>query len=57
MMEAVQTSETLVNSYQPRRCYNPEDSYLQHRECLDLGSKRDKVTEARENSIIRSLII
>jgi hypothetical protein len=32
MMEAVQTSETLVNSYQSTRCYNPEDSHL-HSHC------------------------
>jgi hypothetical protein len=28
-MGAVQTSETLVNSYQSTRRYNPEDSHLQ----------------------------
>jgi hypothetical protein len=28
MMEAVQTSETLVNSYQSAWCYNPEDRHL-----------------------------
>jgi hypothetical protein len=28
MMEAVQTSETSVNSYQSTRRYNPEDSHL-----------------------------
>jgi hypothetical protein len=28
MMEAVQTSETLVNSNQSTRRYNPEDSHL-----------------------------
>jgi hypothetical protein len=28
MMEAVQTSETLVHSYQSTRRYNPEDSHL-----------------------------
>jgi hypothetical protein len=28
MMEAVQTSETLVNSYQSTRRYNPEDGHL-----------------------------
>jgi hypothetical protein len=27
MIEAVQTSETLVNSYQSTRRYNPEDSH------------------------------
>jgi hypothetical protein len=29
MMEAVQTSKTLVNVYQSTRLYNPEDSHLQ----------------------------
>jgi hypothetical protein len=29
MMEAVQTSETSVNSYRSTWCYNPEDSHLQ----------------------------
>jgi hypothetical protein len=29
MMEAVQTSETLVNSYQSTWRYNPEDIHLQ----------------------------
>jgi hypothetical protein len=28
MMEAARTSETLVNFYQTKRCYNPEDSNL-----------------------------
>jgi hypothetical protein len=28
MMEAVQTSEMLVNSYQSTRCYSPKDSHL-----------------------------
>jgi hypothetical protein len=28
MMEAVSTSETLVNIYQTTWCYNPEDSHL-----------------------------
>jgi hypothetical protein len=28
MMEAVQTSETLVNSYQSTRRYNPENGHL-----------------------------
>jgi hypothetical protein len=28
MMEAVQSSETLVNSYQPTQLCNPEDSHL-----------------------------
>jgi hypothetical protein len=28
MMEAVQTSETSINSYQTTRRYNPEDGHL-----------------------------
>jgi hypothetical protein len=28
MMDEVQTSEMLLNSYQSRQCYNPEDSHL-----------------------------
>jgi 16S rRNA C1402 (ribose-2'-O) methylase RsmI len=31
MMEAARTSETLVNFYQTRRRYNPEDSHLHTR--------------------------
>jgi hypothetical protein len=31
MMEAVSTSETLVNFYQTTRRYNPEDSHLYNR--------------------------
>jgi hypothetical protein len=34
MMEAARTSETLVNSYQTTRRYNPEDSHLQIKEVL-----------------------
>jgi hypothetical protein len=30
MMEAVQISETLVNSYQSTQQYNPEDNNLQN---------------------------
>jgi hypothetical protein len=33
MMEAVQTSQTLVNSYQSTRRYNPEDSHLCFESC------------------------
>jgi hypothetical protein len=36
MMEAVQTCETLVNSYQSTRRYNPEDSHLQINQKLSL---------------------
>jgi G patch domain-containing protein 1 len=35
MMEAVQTSETLVNSYHCIQCYNPEDDHL-HNHCSDI---------------------
>jgi hypothetical protein len=45
MMEAVQTSETLVNSYQSTtRCYNPQDSHLHHynRSLGDSLSKHSK---------------
>jgi hypothetical protein len=35
MMEAAQTSETLVNSYQFTRRYNPEDSHLYIRLIVD----------------------
>jgi hypothetical protein len=40
MMEAVQTSEMLLNSYQATRRYNPEDSQLrtQRRENLKSNS-------------------
>jgi hypothetical protein len=34
MIEAVQTSETLVNWYQSTRRYNPEDSHLYVTCCL-----------------------
>jgi hypothetical protein len=38
MMEAVQTSETLVNSYQSTRRYNPEDSRLRNHRRENLKS-------------------
>jgi hypothetical protein len=38
MMEAVQTSETLVNSYQSTWRYNPEDSHLHSHCCENLKS-------------------
>jgi hypothetical protein len=37
MMEAIQTSETLVNSYQSTRCYNAEDSHLQEKQLEELS--------------------
>jgi hypothetical protein len=39
MMEAVQTSETLVNLHQPTQHYNPEDSNLHIHHCENLESK------------------
>jgi hypothetical protein len=36
MMEAVRTSETLVNFYQTTRCNNPEDSRLQNSDCYTM---------------------
>jgi hypothetical protein len=41
MMEAVQTSETLVKSYQSTRLYNPEDSHLHSHRREDLKSYID----------------
>jgi hypothetical protein len=38
MMDAVQTYETLVNSYQSTRSYNPEDSHLHTHGCENLKS-------------------
>jgi hypothetical protein len=34
MMEAVQTSETSVKSYQSTGRYNPEDSHLLNKQCF-----------------------
>jgi hypothetical protein len=34
MMEAASTSETSVNFHQTTQRNNPEDSHLQHTECL-----------------------
>jgi hypothetical protein len=44
MMEAVQTSETPVNSYQSIQCYNPEDSHLHTHLCESLKSYYEFVT-------------
>jgi hypothetical protein len=46
-MEAVQTSETLVNSYQSTRRYNPEVSHLQ---CGHLLHSRDHSSLGDSNS-------
>jgi hypothetical protein len=52
MMEAVQTSVTLVNSYQSAWCYNPEDSHLHTFKMLgsekrELGKKIEDREEDR----------
>jgi hypothetical protein len=44
IMEAVSTSETLVNFYQTKRRYNPEDSHL-HIYDLILADATDSVVE------------
>jgi hypothetical protein len=38
MMEAARTSETLVNFYQTKRRYNPEDGHLRTHRCENLKS-------------------
>jgi hypothetical protein len=40
MLEAVQTSETSVNSYQSTRHYNPEDGHLHTRSRENLKSHK-----------------
>jgi hypothetical protein len=47
MMEAVSTSETLVNFYQTTRRNNPEDSHLHTRRRENLKSYRLRVFENR----------
>jgi hypothetical protein len=42
MMEAVQTSETSVNSHQSTQRYNPEDSHLHSHRREKLKSCKDK---------------
>jgi hypothetical protein len=42
MMEAANTSETLVNFYQATRLYNPEDSHL-------LTRRREKLKSSMED--------
>jgi hypothetical protein len=39
MMEATRTSETLVNFYQTKWCYNPEDSHLLERKMKKRSSE------------------
>jgi hypothetical protein len=46
MMEAARTSETLVNFYQTRRRFNPEDSHL-----LDLNNVSDFSPYLKENTV------
>jgi hypothetical protein len=40
MMETARTSETLVNFYQTKRRYNPEDIHLRKRFCLQNKGKK-----------------
>jgi hypothetical protein len=54
MMEAVQTSETLANSYQSSRCYNPEDSHLHTHHHENLKSCPRTVYIGRQNNLILS---
>jgi hypothetical protein len=42
-MEAVETSETLVNLYQSARRYNPGDSHLQVKNLLHKPSRKAKL--------------
>jgi hypothetical protein len=49
MMEAARTSETLVNSDQHTRCYNPEDSNLHTHRCENLKSYSVDVNLLRGN--------
>jgi hypothetical protein len=54
MMAAVQTSETLVNSYQSTRRYNPEDGHLQKIPQLTrLTTNYEKIYETKwiQNSV------
>jgi hypothetical protein len=41
MMEVVQTSEMLVNSYQSAQRYNPEDSRLQKEPYREIGEIKE----------------
>jgi hypothetical protein len=45
MMEALQTSETLVNLYQSTWRYNPEDSHLQIHFWLENQKGRDDLED------------
>jgi hypothetical protein len=45
MMEAVQTSETMVNSYQSTRRHDPEDGHLQIHRRENLKSNEDELID------------
>jgi hypothetical protein len=56
MMEAVQTSETLVNSYQSTRRYKPEESHLHNYETFrKIWSKKDPLLHSSPDLIYISL--
>jgi hypothetical protein len=51
MMEAVQTSETVVNSCQYTWCYSPEDSHLQNE-----GVLRNSYLNLTENVNMKTFV-
>jgi hypothetical protein len=53
MMEAVRSSETLVNLYQSTRRYNPEGSHLHYYSVLDLLNIRVSVAG---NAVLRAVV-
>jgi hypothetical protein len=52
IMEAVQTSEKLVNSYKSTRCYNPENSHIHSHRHGSLKSHENGKSCIVESSII-----
>jgi hypothetical protein len=59
MMETVQTSETLVNSYQSTRRYNPEDSHLHSHRHGNLKSNINmlRIWQRRDNHSSKCLYV
>jgi hypothetical protein len=61
MMEAISTSEMLLNFYQTTRRYNPEDSHLHKkccmyttRTCFNWLTNRHKIARVGENDPLQS---